>query len=132
MFGRLSPWKIITGTIRFLFLTLVACIVVFLGWRTVSYNTDPKEMLVLTADEAVAVWKVFLVENPRYYWLSNTVSISKGMMVVNIDAAYAKSAYRKSCDEAIAAMSEACGTFLRMFSSVWPSYTIPPPTTFRA
>lgn len=53
MFGRLSPWKIITGTIRFLFLTLVACIVVFLGWRTVSYNTDPKEMLVLSADEAL-------------------------------------------------------------------------------
>lgn len=63
---------------------------------------------VLTADEAVAVWKVFLVENPRYYWLSNTVSISGGVLVVNIDAAYAKADYRKSCDEAIAAMNAAC------------------------
>ena len=53
MFGRLSPWKIITGTVRFLFLTLVAGIVIFLGWRTVSHNTDPEEMTVLIADEAL-------------------------------------------------------------------------------
>lgn len=53
MFGRLTPWKVISGTIRFLFLTLVLCIVVFLGWRAISHNTDPEEMMVLHPDEAL-------------------------------------------------------------------------------
>ena len=53
MFGRLTPWRIITGLVRFLFLALVAGIVIFLGWRTVSHNTDPAEMTVLVADEAL-------------------------------------------------------------------------------
>ena len=53
MFGRLTPWKVISGTIRFLFLALIAAIVVFLGWRAVSHNTDPEEMMTLHADEAL-------------------------------------------------------------------------------
>lgn len=51
MFGRLSPWKIISGIIRFLFLTLIAAIVIFFAWRAVSHSTDPKEMTTLIADE---------------------------------------------------------------------------------
>lgn len=53
MFGRLTPWKVISGTIRFLFLTLVLGIVLFLGWRAVSHNTDPEEMMTLHPDEAL-------------------------------------------------------------------------------
>lgn len=68
---------------------------------------------VLTADEAVAVWKVFLVENPRYYWLSNTVQFSGGVLMVNIDPAYAKADYRKKCDAAIDAMSASCKAKLK-------------------
>ena len=51
MFGRLTPFKVISGIIRFLFLTLIAAIVIFLGWRAVSHNTDPAEMMTLVADE---------------------------------------------------------------------------------
>ncbi|MBQ7321127.1 MAG: hypothetical protein IJW99_03440 [Clostridia bacterium] len=54
MFGRITPWKVILWLIRFLFFTLVACIVVFLGWRMVTHNSDPKEMKVLIADKALA------------------------------------------------------------------------------
>ncbi len=53
MFGRLTPWRIIKWVTRVLFLTLVACIVIFLGWRAVSHNTDPEEMTALVADEAL-------------------------------------------------------------------------------
>ena len=53
MFGRLTPWRIIKGLVRFLFLALIAGIVIFLGWRAVSHNTDPDEMTVLVADEAL-------------------------------------------------------------------------------
>lgn len=53
MFGRLTPWRILKGVIRFLFLALVAAIVVFFGWRTVSHNTDPDEMTVLVPNEAL-------------------------------------------------------------------------------
>ncbi len=67
------------------------------------------EYYVLTAEEAVAVWKVFLIENPRYYWLSNTVSITDGVLEICIDPAYADGAYRKSCDAAIDSLVEKCG-----------------------
>ena len=53
MFGRITPWKVISGTIRFLFLTLVLGIVLFLGWRAVSHNTAPEEMMTLYPDEAL-------------------------------------------------------------------------------
>jgi len=54
MFGRISPWKIITGTIRFLFSALVLFIVVFFIWRTVSHNRDPKDMKTLLVDNTLA------------------------------------------------------------------------------
>lgn len=63
---------------------------------------------VLTANEAIATWKVFLVENPRYYWLSNTVSVSGGILEMCVDAAYADGAYRVQCDASINAMASAC------------------------
>lgn len=67
------------------------------------------EYYVLTAEEAVAVWKVFLIENPRYYWLSNTVSITDGVLEICIDPAYADGQYRQSCDKAIDSLVEKCG-----------------------
>lgn len=66
------------------------------------------EYYVLTAEEAVAVWKVFYIENPRYYWLANTVSLDDGVLNVCIDSAYAKGDVRKKCDKAISDLVEAC------------------------
>lgn len=63
---------------------------------------------VLTADEAVAVWKVFYMENPRYYWLANEVSLTGGILNVCIDPAYSSSAYRATCDKAIENLAAAC------------------------
>lgn len=66
------------------------------------------EYYILTADDAVATWKVFYVENPRYYWLANSLTLSGGMLEVCIDPAYASGAYRASCDAAIDAMAGEC------------------------
>lgn len=67
---------------------------------------------VLTANEAVAVWKVFYMENPRYYWLSNSVSLSGGTLEVCIDPAYAQGSYRAQCDAAIESMATECASQL--------------------
>ena len=63
---------------------------------------------VLTAQEAVAVWKVFYVENPRYYWLANTVELEGGVLYVAIDKAYASASDRSTYDAAIDNMANAC------------------------
>ncbi len=55
----------------------------------------------VSTDEVIAVWKVFYCENPRYYWLSNSVSIGGSELQLCIDGDYAEAAYRKQCDAAI-------------------------------
>lgn len=66
------------------------------------------EYYVLTAEEAVAVWKVFYIENPRYYWLANTVSLGDGVLNVCIDSAYTTGDVREKCDKAIDDLVAAC------------------------
>ena len=60
----------------------------------------------LNIDEIVSVWKVFIVENPRYYWLSQSLNIEEGYLKFCIDEAYAKADYRAQCDRTIEGMIE--------------------------
>ena len=62
----------------------------------------------ITLDEAVSVWKVFYEENPRYYWLSNTLTVENGKLKLCIDEDYASAEYRVACDKAIDDMAKAC------------------------
>ena len=62
----------------------------------------------LSINEAISVWKVFYIENPRYYWLSNNISHSGENIMICIDEDYAQASYRKACDRAIEAMVENC------------------------
>ncbi|MDE6302568.1 MAG: hypothetical protein K2M36_03150, partial [Clostridia bacterium] len=62
--------------------------------------------------EAVAVWKVFYLENPRYYWLSNTVSSYGENMLFCIDGEFASASYRRECDLAIDDMVHASSILL--------------------
>ena len=62
----------------------------------------------LTIDEAVAVWKVFYTENPKYYWLSNTITVTGTELPFCIDEAYASADYRALCDAAIEDMVDEC------------------------
>ncbi len=61
--------------------------------------------LEITASEAVSVWKVFYCENPRYYWLSNTVSLVGSEMMLCVDEDYAKATSRAEHDSAIDEMA---------------------------
>ncbi len=62
----------------------------------------------LTIDEVVAVWKVFYAENPKYYWLSNTITFTGPALPLCIDEVYANADYRTLCDAAIEEMVDAC------------------------
>ncbi len=66
----------------------------------------------LTVDEAIAVWKILLVENPRFYWLSNNITIFDNAIQVNVDKTYIKADYRKECDAAIKSMVADCDKVL--------------------
>lgn len=50
--------------------------------------------LSLTKDESLAVWKIFTLENPAYYWLSTSVYTSSTDLYLCIDKAYAAPAAR--------------------------------------
>ena len=52
-----------------------------------SYDLDE---LSLTAEEAKSVWKIFCVDNPSYYWLSNVVATVGNEIHLTVDEAYAK------------------------------------------
>ena len=62
----------------------------------------------LTINEAIAVWKVFYTENPKYYWLSNTLTITSANLTLCIDEDYATANYRALCDAAIGDMVDEC------------------------
>lgn len=67
------------------------------------------DLSAMTMEDAFAVWKVFKLDQPQYYWLSNTVNVSENVLELCIDAIYADGAYREKCDKALADMVGACG-----------------------
>ena len=63
--------------------------------------------LSLSKDEAIAVWKIFTLENPAYYWLSTSVYTSSSHLYLCIDPLYEAPAARRSADADIRTMIEA-------------------------
>lgn len=66
----------------------------------------------LTTDEALAVYKIFKLDNPQFYWLANSASVGGGTFDLRIDGTYADGNYRRSCDTALMNLSAACKTKL--------------------
>ncbi len=64
--------------------------------------------LGLTREEAIAVYRVFCYENPRYYWLSRSVNTTDLALLLSIDAVYADAGTRATVDGAIAAAVAEC------------------------
>ena len=60
----------------------------------------------LTMEEMVSVWKVFVFENPSYYWLSNELWIENGSLWLAVSEDYAKAEVRRESDALIAEMTE--------------------------
>ena len=67
----------------------------------------------LTLNEAMAVWKVFYVSNPAYYWLDASV-VTRGdtTLVLTIADDYASGAYRRTCDAAIERIKNECAALV--------------------
>ena len=67
----------------------------------------------ITLNEAMAVWKVFYVSNPAYYWLdASVVTRGENIIVLTIADDYASGAYRRICDAAIEDMKTECAALL--------------------
>ncbi len=66
----------------------------------------------LSSDEAMAVWKVFYIDTPAYYWLSNISTVLGDEILLSIDGDYASAEYRRECDLAIEAMETECAEYI--------------------
>ena len=60
----------------------------------------------LSLDAASAVWKIFYVSNPLYYWLDAKILSIGDTMLLAISDDYARAVDRREADAAIAAMTE--------------------------
>ena len=66
----------------------------------------------LSEEEAVALWKIFYMENPKYYWMANTVWITGKRLEVHMDTAYAAYADRARYQADIRDMTLECEELL--------------------
>ncbi len=66
----------------------------------------------LTSDEATAVWKIFYVSTPAYYWLDSAVAIQNDKLLLLISEDYSTAAYRRECDAAIEKMALECASLI--------------------
>lgn len=66
----------------------------------------------LTLDIASAVWKVFYVSNPVYYWLDAKIISIGDTMFLTVADDYARAVDRREADAAISAMTEECALLI--------------------
>ncbi len=52
----------------------------------------------LTTDEAMAVWKIFYIDNPVYYWISSSVVTKGEAILLTVGEEYKDGSYRIECD----------------------------------
>lgn len=58
----------------------------------------------LETDEVLSVISTFFLDNPEYYWISNTITVFDATINLLIDNDYVLSTYREECDNQINAM----------------------------
>lgn len=89
-----------------------ACETVHKSTKSYSNSTDYIEINTsdygLTLDQAVSVWKIFYIENPKYYWMANMVGYSDSAICIYIDSLYYSYSVRKQCNADIEAMITEC------------------------
>ena len=86
---------------------------------TEDYAADDNNLYVISSfdandfglgiDEMASVWKVFLMENPRYYFLSQNLQVEGEGVLFLMDKEYATAAKRQMYDASIAQMEDECG-----------------------
>ncbi len=66
----------------------------------------------LTLDEAKAVWKVFYISNPAYYWLDAMIVTRGDEILLTVADNYVSASYRRECDAAIEKMTNDCAALI--------------------
>ena len=66
----------------------------------------------LSSAQAAAVWRVFVNENPAYFWLSDSILTGSSTLVLLADQAYASSAARAQTQTKIEEMALECDGYL--------------------
>ena len=66
----------------------------------------------ITMEAAEAVWVVFYISNPTYYWIDSTIVNTGDVVHLAISDDYSSAAYRRLCDAAILRMEEECGALI--------------------
>ena len=62
----------------------------------------------LSLEEAKAVWKIFYVSTPAYYWLDASIVTSGDIVYLAVADDYASASFRHRCDEEIERMTREC------------------------
>ncbi len=72
----------------------------------------------LTDEQALAVWKVFVDENPIFYWMDISIDPWEGDLGVRVDEAYADYAVRSQANAAIKEMALECDGYLSGLTTI--------------
>ncbi len=72
----------------------------------------------ISAEQAIAVWKIFLAENPLYYWSDNLISYGSKSMTLFAEPDYALADTRAEINEDIYQMALDCDGYLSGKTSV--------------
>ncbi len=68
----------------------------------------------ISLDEGMAVWKIFYVSTPAYYWLdASVVTRGEDTLILTIDKEYASASRRRTCDSAIEEMTAAAALLIK-------------------
>ena len=67
----------------------------------------------LTFEQAMAVWKIFYVSNPSYYWLDASVVSLGDTLLLTIADSFAGASYRRSCDAEIDRITRECSALIK-------------------
>lgn len=66
----------------------------------------------LSLDEGKAVWKVFYISNPAYYWLDAAIVTRGDTILLTVADNYASASERRKCDAAIEKMTADCALLI--------------------
>ena len=66
----------------------------------------------LSEEAGMAVWKVFYVSNPVYYWLDASIVMEGDSLLLTVADDYAKTSDRRANDQAIAEMTAECSALI--------------------
>lgn len=75
--------------------------------KSLSFSDDG-----LTSEQAISVWKIFIQENPAFFWIDSQILYGESTLVLLIDETYALGSARQTAKEAVYEMAFECDGYL--------------------